>query len=107
MHLLEISINTQINTAETKVLFNHTQKRSNHVKYCAILVCLMLFCMLSCNCFFKQKNVSMSAPSLCKRRQIVSRALSTSMVSGGVMRIELAALTGNCELHVQICACTM
>ena len=46
----------------------------------------------------------MSAPSHCKRSQIVSRALNASLFFGRVMRIELAVLTDNCEVHVRICA---
>ena len=80
-------------TEEDKVLFNHTYYCSDYVKYCAVVVCLMLFCMLSYKCFSKPKNVSMSAPSHCIRCHIVSRAFYTSLFFGGIMRIELAALS--------------
>ena len=66
----------------------------------------------------------MAVPSHCKRHRIVSRALNTSLVFGGVMRIELAAFsfamsllpngifsptskTDSCDVHVQICARTL
>ena len=63
--------------------------------------------MFSCNDFSKRNNVSMSALSHCRIRRIVSKAFNTCLFFGGVMRIKLAALTDNCEVHVQICARTL
>ena len=56
--------------------------------------------MLSCDCFSKQKNVSMFVPSHCKRHQIASRVFHTSFFFGRVMRI-FHFLAGHCSHTVK------
>ena len=57
---------------------NSKQKQANEGLQVCLLIsskifrdsCLILFCMLSCICLSKRRNVSISAPSNCSRRRI-------------------------------------
>ena len=63
-------------------------------KYCAIVVCLILFCMLSYIFIFSRRNVSIFSASNCSRRLIISSAKSTLFFGGitAVVSAEFSSL---------------
>ena len=62
----KVNKNTQIKSLIEFYLFQ--------AKYCSIVVCLILFCMLSYIFFSSRRNVSLFPPSNCSRRLIISSA---------------------------------